>query len=56
MKPLAHRSGDGREHSLEEHLKNTVAFASEFASEFGAGEWAKLAGLWHDLGKFGLKN
>jgi CRISPR-associated endonuclease/helicase Cas3 len=26
--------------------------AKGFAEEFGAREWAYLAGLWHDLGKF----
>ena len=35
-KPLAHRSDDGREHYLEDHLKETSALVAEFASEFGA--------------------
>jgi CRISPR-associated endonuclease/helicase Cas3 len=26
--------------------------AAEFGSAFGAGEWAHLAGLWHDVGKY----
>lgn len=25
--------------------------AASFAAEFGSGEWAYLAGLWHDLGE-----
>lgn len=37
---------------LEEHLKNVANLASEFAKPFGGGEWARLAGLWHDLGKY----
>ena len=37
---------------LEDHLKNVAEMAKGFASAFGAGEWAFLAGLWHDLGKY----
>jgi CRISPR-associated endonuclease/helicase Cas3 len=37
--------------SLEEHLKNVAEMARTFAEAFGAGDWAYLAGLWHDLGK-----
>jgi len=36
---------------LEDHLKNVAELARSFAEPFGAGEWAYLAGLWHDLGK-----
>jgi CRISPR-associated endonuclease/helicase Cas3 len=32
---------------LEDHLKNVARMAQGFAEEFGAGEWAHLAGLWH---------
>ena len=39
-------------HRLEEHLKGTAKLAESFATEFGCGEWAYLAGLWHDLGKY----
>lgn len=39
-------------HRLEDHLKDTAGKAAAFASEFGAGDWGRLAGLWHDLGKF----
>jgi CRISPR-associated endonuclease/helicase Cas3 len=39
-------------HRLEEHLKGTAELAASFAAEFGNGEWGKLAGLWHDLGKY----
>lgn len=41
-----------REHPLQEHLSGTAARADLFASSFGNGDWARLAGLWHDLGKF----
>jgi len=37
---------------LEEHLKSVAERAREFAKPFGAGEWAYLAGLWHDMGKY----
>lgn len=37
---------------LEEHLRNVASLACSFAEPFGAGEWAWLAGLWHDLGKY----
>jgi CRISPR-associated endonuclease/helicase Cas3 len=38
-------------HLLEEHLKGTAELAASFADEFGCGEWGRIAGLWHDLGK-----
>ncbi len=37
---------------LDEHLKNVATLAAEFAGPFGGQEWARLAGLWHDLGKY----
>lgn len=37
---------------LEEHLENVAKMAAEFAKPFGAEDWARLAGLWHDLGKY----
>jgi CRISPR-associated endonuclease/helicase Cas3 len=37
---------------LEDHLKNVAEMARGFAEDFGAGEWAYLAGLWHDMGKY----
>ena len=39
-------------HSLEEHLRGVATLAESFAAVFAAGDWAKLAGLWHDLGKY----
>ncbi|MDN5934682.1 MAG: CRISPR-associated helicase Cas3' [Nitrosospira sp.] len=53
---LAHvtQDADGgwREHSLEEHLREVSLLARDFAQPFGGAEWAALAGLWHDLGKY----
>jgi len=34
---------------LDEHLANVADLARKFAEEFGAGEWAYLAELWHDI-------
>jgi len=38
-------------HDLRDHLCEVGKLAAEFASRFGA-NWARLAGRWHDLGKF----
>ncbi len=37
---------------LEDHLKNVAELAKGFAENFSNGDWAYLAGLWHDLGKY----
>lgn len=34
------------------HLERVAELAAEFAGKFGAAEWGRIAGLWHDLGKF----
>lgn len=39
-------------HDLEEHLSGVAGLASDFALRFGSSDWAHLAGLWHDLGKY----
>lgn len=53
---LAHvrQSPDGFwvEHFLDEHLLAVAERAARFASVFDSQDWARLAGLWHDLGKF----
>jgi CRISPR-associated endonuclease/helicase Cas3 len=47
---------DGRPPSswqlLEDHLRNVADQASVFASRFGAADWGRLAGMWHDVGKY----
>jgi len=45
-------SGKIRIHDLAEHLRETARLACDFASAFGGGDWAYLAGLWHDIGKY----
>ncbi len=53
---LAHvrRNDDGSFaiHHLEDHLRAVADLAGDFASSFGQAEWGRLAGLWHDLGKY----
>lgn len=38
-------------HDLRDHLEGTAARAEQFASSFAPG-WGRLAGLWHDAGKY----
>lgn len=51
--PLAHLDESGRAHPLIEHLRKVATLAEQFAEPFGAGAYAHVAGLWHDLGKYG---
>ncbi|MEM7050846.1 MAG: CRISPR-associated endonuclease Cas3'' [Acidobacteriota bacterium] len=37
---------------LEQHLKGVATLAAERGRAFGAEDWAYLAGLWHDVGKY----
>ncbi len=39
------------EHWLVDHSQEVAALAQDFAATFGP-QWAHIAGLWHDLGKF----
>jgi len=54
--PLAHveqaHDGSWRTHPLGEHLRDVARLAAAFAAPFGGQDWARLAGRWHDLGKF----
>lgn len=55
MTTYAHtRPGEPPEHwePLEDHLCRVAELAAGFAAEFEAAEWGRLAGLWHDLGKY----
>lgn len=54
--PIAHAArdavGNWRDpHDLVEHLTSVGKLAEGFADRFGP-DWARLAGRWHDLGKF----
>ena len=51
---VAHRSAtSGREEPLSEHLRLVAERARSYARVFDAAEEAYLAGLLHDLGKYG---
>ncbi len=49
---LAHRSDDGREQTVSDHLIGTARLCREFAESFGAGEYGYLVGMAHDIGKY----
>ena len=48
---LAHISEDGREQTVEAHLRETAALCGGFASKFGEEKRGRLLGLTHDIGK-----
>lgn len=54
--PVAHlrqkSDGSWEVHDLKDHLIHVAEKAALFADEFGNGDWAKAAGLLHDLGKY----
>ncbi len=56
QKHLAHvrqdQAGAWHEHYLDEHLHGVATIAADLAAPFNAGDWASIAGLWHDLGKY----
>ena len=53
---LAHvredKNGAWHKHLLDEHLREVANLAGKFAKHFDSEDWASLAGLWHDLGKY----
>ncbi|KZC23142.1 DEAD/DEAH box helicase [Rhodanobacter thiooxydans] len=54
--PIAHAAHDATgnwraPHDLVDHLESVGDLAAGFAVHFGL-EWARIAGRWHDLGKF----
>jgi CRISPR-associated endonuclease/helicase Cas3 len=42
----------GRPEPLEDHLRCVAELCEQFASRFNAGSWGRVAGYWHDLGKY----
>lgn len=54
MKFYAHtkeNAGPDEWQDLGAHLENVAIRAADFADSFGAGEWGRIAGLVHDVGK-----
>lgn len=53
---LAHvredKAGEAIPHPLDVHLAGVADLAGQYATEFDSAEWGRLAGLWHDLGKY----
>ncbi|MCS7268198.1 MAG: CRISPR-associated endonuclease Cas3'' [Geminicoccaceae bacterium] len=52
---FAHARADRLEqdwHDLAAHLEETATRAAAFAEAFDSADWAAIAGLWHDLGKY----
>ena len=39
-------------HRLEDHLQAVSELAAAFADAFDSADWGRVAGLWHDLGKY----
>ncbi|WP_441561117.1 CRISPR-associated helicase Cas3' [Colibacter massiliensis] len=52
MEYIGHKSEDGRKQPLLEHLTNTAILAESFADVLNAGEWGRICGLYHDIGKY----
>ncbi len=50
--PIARVTEDGRTQPLSEHLTGVAELAARFGKAPGCSDWARLAGLWHDLGKY----
>lgn len=52
-RPIAHSTPipGGPTHDLADHLLRVGELAAHFAAAFSSGEYARAAGLWHDLGK-----
>lgn len=40
------------EHALQDHLYKVSQKSGKFGQAFASEDWARLAGLWHDLGKY----
>jgi CRISPR-associated endonuclease/helicase Cas3 len=50
--PIAHIDELGRRHGLRVHLESVAELAAQFSIDREAAAWARLAGIWHDLGKY----
>lgn len=55
--PIAHAAKDKNNvwrepYGLDAHLRAVASLAAQNAHRFNSADWAYLAGLWHDLGKY----
>lgn len=48
---IAHTREDGEKQSVQAHLTGTATLAGRFAEAFGAAEWGRMIGQYHDIGK-----
>lgn len=60
LRPIAHAAqnpdGSWRDpHDLAAHLNCVACLAAKNAGRFNSSDWAHLAGLWHDLGKYRMR-
>lgn len=55
-RPIAHvrfdKDNQPIEHWLDDHLRDVADLAGEYAALFKSMDWAHVAGIWHDLGKY----
>lgn len=49
--PIAHLR-ENAEEPLELHMLEVATRTEAFAAHFGAADWGRVLGAWHDLGKF----
>lgn len=49
---IAHITNQGEIQTIENHAQGVAQLAADFAAPFHAEGWARLCGLWHDLGKY----
>ena len=53
MTSIAHTKNNlGKRQELEEHLRNVADTAAQYSKAFGGEEFARYAGLLHDIGKY----
>lgn len=52
---IAHKTDDGREEPINDHLRLVAEKAAAFAGSFGSADWAYNMGILHDVGKYSDK-
>ena len=49
---IAHKRDDGTEQLLVDHLSNVSRITGQFAAQFGMEQIGRIAGYYHDVGKY----